>query len=149
MKLSTTRNRLSRRAAFTLLEVLVVVAILVILATVASSAVTANLETAKKQKAQLQAAAIAKAMETYYINPSSGNQYPTSLSELITPPWGGSSLLNDPQSDLIDPWGGQFQIQQAASNDNSIQGKPLVFTTAPDQTKISQFGIGPQQSRLQ
>lgn len=148
MKLSTTRNRLARRAAFTLLEVLVVVAILVILATVASIAVTRNLDDAKKSKAQLQAVAIARAMEQFYIRAESGNQYPTTLSELQTPPWGGSSFLNDPQNDLTDPWGQQFQIQQAPSNDGASLGKPIVWTTAPDQVKISQFGVGPA-SRLQ
>ena len=148
MKLSTTRNRLARRAAFTLLEVLVVVAILVILATVASIAVTRNLDDARKSKAQLQAAAIAKAMESYYINQNSGGQYPTTLGELQTPPWGGSSFLNDPQNDTVDPWGQQFQIQQAPSNDGATLGKPIVWTMAPDQVKISQFGQGPA-SRLQ
>lgn len=149
MKLAATpRSRATRRAAFTLLEVLVVVAILVILATIASVAVTANLEGAKKSQAQLKAAAIAKAMETYYINPNSGGAYPTQLQELVTPPWGGSSLLNDPQADLVDPWGKQFQIQQAPSNDNSVLGKPIVFTTAPDGTPISQHGVG-NLSRLQ
>lgn len=149
MKLAANpRSRAARRPGFTLLEVLVVVAILVILATVASIAVTSNLENAKKSKAQLQAAAIAKAMETYYINPNSGNQYPTTIQELVTPPWGGSSLLNDPVADITDPWGHQFQIQQAPSNDNALLGKPIVYTIAPDQVPISQHGIGPQ-SRLQ
>jgi len=148
MKLSVAANRTARRSAFTLLEVLVVVAILVILATVASIAVTRNLDDARKSKAQLQCAAIAKAMESYYINQNSGNQYPTSLQELVTPPWGGTSFLNDPQADMIDPWGQQFQIQQTQANDGSLAGKPLVFTKAPDGVPISQHGIGPQ-SRLQ
>ena len=149
MKLYTASNRsLSRRSAFTLVEILVVVAIIVILATVASVAVTANLESAKKSKAQLQATAIAKAMEIYYLNTNSGSQYPASVTELITPPWGGPSLLNDPTHDLTDPWGGQFQIQQAPSNDGSILGKPIVFTRSPDGVNISQHGVGPL-SRLQ
>jgi general secretion pathway protein G len=149
MLTASPNRRIVRRAGFTLLEVLVVVAILVILATVASVAVTRNLDDAKKSKAQLQAAAIAKAMESYYINPNSGNMYPTSPQELVTPPWGGTSFLNDPQHDMIDPWGNQFQIQQQAANDGSVQGKPMVFTHAPDGTAISQYGIGPQMSRIQ
>lgn len=143
MKLAASPNRAARRSGFTLLEVLVVVAILVILATVASIAVTRNLDDARKSKAQLQAAAIAKAMEQYYINTNSGNQYPTTMQELVTPPWGGTSFLNDPQADMTDPWGQQFQIQQAQATDNSQQGKPLVWTKAPDGIPISQHGIGP------
>jgi general secretion pathway protein G len=148
MKLAATRSHATRRAGFTLLEVLVVVAILVILATVASIAVTRYLDDAKKSQAQLKAAAIAKAMEAYYINPNSGNQYPTQIAELITPPWGGTSFLNDPQADRFDPWNKEFSIQQAQATDGSVQGKPIVFTMAPDNTPISQYGIGPA-SRLQ
>ena len=47
------RNRVTRRAAFTLLEVLVVVAILVILAGVGVVATTRYLEDARKSRAQL------------------------------------------------------------------------------------------------
>jgi len=148
MMLATPTRRVARRTAFTLLEVLVVVAILVILAGVATVATTRYLDDAKKSKAQLQAKAISVAMENYYINTNSGNQYPTTLAELVTPPWGGTSFLNDPQSDLTDPWGQQFQIQQQQANDNSLQGKPIVFTKAPDGVVISQYGIGPL-SRLQ
>ncbi|MFO0805680.1 MAG: type II secretion system protein GspG [Gemmataceae bacterium] len=148
MMLSTTPHRVARRSAFTLLEVLVVVAILVILATVASIAVTRNLDDARKSKAQLQAKAIASAMEQYYINQNSQNQYPTTLQELVTPPWGGTSFLNDPQADMTDPWGQQFQIQQSQATDGSLAGKPLVYTKAPDGVPISQHGVGPA-SRLQ
>ncbi len=148
MKLATARRKATRRAAFTLLEVLVVVAILVILAGVATVATTRYLDDAKKSKAQLQAQAIAKAMEAYYTNPNSGNNYPTQLQELVTPPWGGTSFLNDPQNDLTDPWGKPFQIQQTQATDGSIAGKPIVYTTASDGVVISQYGIGPL-SRLQ
>ena len=149
MLLSNTRRRaMRRRAAFTLLEVLVVVAILVILAGVGVVATTRYLDDAKKSKAQLQAATIYKAMEAFHLNPNSGGVYPSSLQELTNPPWGGSSFLNDPVADLTDPWNQQFQIQQSQANDNSVQGKPLVYTKAPDGVVISNFGIGPQ-SRLQ
>ena len=53
MMLATARNRATRRAAFTLLEILVVVAIVVILAGVGVVATTTYLENAKKSKAQL------------------------------------------------------------------------------------------------
>ncbi|MDB5307512.1 MAG: epsG [Gemmataceae bacterium] len=148
MMLAHARRRATRRAAFTLLEVLVVVAILVILAGVGVVATTRYLDDAKKSKAQLQASTISKAMEAYHLNPNSGGTYPQSLQELISPAWGGSSFLNDPTADLTDPWNQQFQIQQAAASDNSIQGKPIVFTKAPDGVVISQYGVGPA-SRLQ
>lgn len=142
MMLAAAPHRIARRSAFTLLEVLVVVAILVILATVASIAVTRNLDDAKKSQAQLKAAAIAKAMESYYISPSSGNTYPASMGDLVKPNWGGSSFLNDPVNDPLDPWKQQFTIEVTQSVDGSTQGKPYVHTTAPDGTAVSNFGIG-------
>ena len=121
---------------------LVVVAILVILATIASVAVTRNLDDAKKSQAHLKAKAIATAMEAYYISPNSGNTYPATIGDLVRPSWGGSSFLNDPDADRLDPWGKEFQIQQTAAADGASQGKPLVFTTSPDGVPISNHGIG-------
>lgn len=142
------RSRTLRRGGFTLLEVLVVVAIIIILATVASVAVIRNIDDAKKNSAQLKAKNLQTAMEAYYANPSSGNVYPTSWQELIQPHWGGSSFLKDPINDILDPWGQEYRIGNA-NTDGSIQGVPLVYTIAPDGTPISQFGVGPEKSRLQ
>lgn len=140
------RNRVSRRAAFTLLEVLVVVAILVILAGVGVVATTRYLEDARKSKAQLGCKGLATAVESYYLNPQSGNQYPTTLQELLSPPFGGTSLLKNGQEDLVDPWGKQYQFQFIQGQDGAQM--PLVYTTAPDGTPISQYGAGPL-SKLQ
>jgi general secretion pathway protein G len=140
------RNRVSRRAAFTLLEVLVVVAILVILAGVGVVATTRYLEDARKSKAQLGAKGLEQAVMAYYANPQSGNNYPENLNELLAPPFGGSSFLKNGQEDLIDPWGKPYQFQFITGQDGAQM--PLVYTTAPDGTPISQFGAGPL-SRLQ
>lgn len=146
MKLTTTPRRATRRAAFTLLEVLVVVAILVILASVGVVATTKYLEDAKKSKAQMQCQALAQACESYYLNPQSGNTYPTTLNDLLVP-FGGSggvqSYLKNGQADLITPWGQQvppYQLNVVQNSDGS--SIPVVMCTAPDGTQISQFGIG-------
>ncbi|HEX4607609.1 MAG TPA: prepilin-type N-terminal cleavage/methylation domain-containing protein [Urbifossiella sp.] len=143
---STALRRINRRAGFTLLEVLVVVAILVILSTVAVVATTRYLEDARKSRAQLQCRSLATAIETYYLNPQSGNQYPDNLQQLLNPPFGGTSLLKNGQDDLNDPWGGQYQVQFIQGNDGAQM--PLVHTTARDGTQISQYGAGPM-SRMQ
>ena len=135
------RNRVSRRAAFTLLEVLVVVAILVILAGVGVVATTRYLDDARKSKAQLGCKGLAAAVEAYYTNPQSGNQYPQQLAELLTPPFGGTSFLRNGEEDLVDPWGKQYQFQFIQGQDGAEM--PLVYTIAPDGTPISQFGAGP------
>jgi general secretion pathway protein G len=147
MMLATARRRIAtRRAAFTLLEVLVVVAILVILAGVGVVATTRYLEDARKNRAQLQCKSLETAVEAYRANPQSGNQYPTQLQDLLVPPFGGTSYLKNGEQDLIDPWNKQYQIQMITGADGAEL--PLVFTHAPDGTPISQFGAGPL-SRLQ
>lgn len=147
MKLSTAANRrVSGRSGFTLLEVLVVVAILVILASVGIVATTKYLEDAKKNKAQLQCQSIAEACEAYYLNPQSGNQYPSTTQELLSPPFGGQSYFKNGQADLASPWGTgpnapQFVISTYTNSDGSV--RPLVQIQALDGIMISQFGVGP------
>jgi general secretion pathway protein G len=147
MMLATTRFAPARRrSAFTLIEVLVVVAILVILATIAAVAVPKQLDEAKKSKAQLGCTTIAKAADSYAISASNplpeDQKYPNSVDDLVAPQWGGnvSSFLPDGRNSTVDPWGKQYQMRQIQNED----GTPgvLVFTTAPDNTPISQFGIG-------
>lgn len=144
MKLATVRQRAARRAGFTLLEVLVVVAILVILAGVGVVATTRYLEDARKSKAQLACRGISEAISNFITNPANTDAAPpTQPSELANPPFGGTGFLKNGQQDLIDPWGQQYQfepIQQADGSDGYI-----VFTYAKDgtSTPISQFGIGP------
>jgi general secretion pathway protein G len=138
---STALRRANRRSGFTLLEVLVVVAILVILSTVAVVATSRYLEDARKNRAQLQCKSLETVIQSYYLNPQSGNQYPESLQQLLQPPFGGTSLLKNGESDLIDPWGKPYQVQFTTGPDGAQM--PLVHTTAPDQTPISQYGVGP------
>lgn len=147
MKLATTPRRATRRAAFTLIEVLVVVAILVILAGVGIVAYMRYLEDAKKTQAQLQCKSLAEACEAYYLNSQSGNTYPTQLSELLVP-FGGTggtqSFLKNGQRDLITPWPNgptpQYVLNIVQNSDGS--SIPVVSCTAPDGTQITQYGIG-------
>jgi len=140
MMLQTARNRATRRAAFTLLEILVVVAIVVILAGVGVVATTSYLENAKKQKAQLGCKGLASAAEAYFLNPSSGGQYPQDLPSLLNLPWGGS-LLKNGQQDIVDPWNKPYTYELRTLNNG--EQVPFVHTTAPDGIQISQYGVGP------
>jgi general secretion pathway protein G len=142
MKLSTTR-RASRRAAFTLLEVLVVVAILVILASVGVVATTRYLEDARKSQAQLQCKGLSQAAEAYMIHPANtGGAQPT-LQDLATPSF-GTSFLKNGQADLNSPWptSSATYILEFRTARDGITLIPFVYITAPDGTQISQYGIG-------
>jgi len=143
MKLAVAGRRASRRAAFTLLEVLVVVAIIVILAGVGVVATTRNLEDARKSKAQLACKGIADAIEQFKMNPSNPTgDDPTQIGDLLTPPWGGTGFLKNGQQDLQSPWKGKtYEMKQITRGDGS-QGY-LVYVVADDGTPISQYGVGP------
>jgi general secretion pathway protein G len=151
MTLATLRRTTDRRrSAFTLIEVLVVVAILVILATIAAVFVPKQLNEAKKGTAVTGCVTIAKAIDSYVMSPSNPGttdqeKLPQSLEQLAVPGW-STSFLPDGHQSLIDPWGNQYQAQQSQKED----GTPylIVFTHAPDGTPISQHGAG-AKSRVQ
>ena len=150
MLLTTTRRSVTRRSAFTLLEVLVVVAILVILATVATIATTRYIEEAKKSKAQLGCKSIETAIEAYQVSASNDGQtdqarMPQDISNLYQPPFGGPSFLKDGVQNTLDPWGKPYQFEVRNRQDGTTY--ILVYTTAQDGTPISQYGIGPQNSQ--
>jgi general secretion pathway protein G len=130
----------TRRAGFTLMEVLVVVAILVILASVAIIAVPRYIDDARKNQALLRAQSLAQACESYNINPANDNGYPQSLNELLTPPFGGPSFLKNGVKDLQTPWNQPFNYEQRPRQDQTVV--PYISTNAPDGTLISNFGIG-------
>ena len=142
-------RRASRRSAFTLIEVLVVMAILVILAGIASIALFRNIEDAKKNKAVLQAQAIANALKSYMVNPANPLQQPPQggLQELAQPSMGGTSFLPNGLQDLYDPWQQMYQVKEIQGGDGNVDY--LIYTMSPkDGTPISQYGIGPQLSRI-
>jgi general secretion pathway protein G len=142
-------SRVARRAAFTLLEVLVVVAILVILASIAVIATQRYLEDAKKARAVMQAKSIHNALTAYMTNAANPYQEPPqSLYELVDPSQtiGGSSLLKNGSEDLLDPWGKEYQVLEITTDGQTKDY--CIYTIAPDGTPISQFGIGPALSKV-
>lgn len=150
MMLTTTRRSPARREAFTLIEVLVVVAILVILATIAAIYVPKQLNEAKKGTAVTGCATIAKAIDSYSMNSanpggSDEERMPPSPQSLAQPGW-ATSFLPDGSNSLVDPWGKQYQFQPSQKEDGTTY--IIVYTHAPDGTPISQHGAG-VKSRVQ
>ena len=123
-KVANRRLSFRQRRGFTLLEVLVVTAILVILAGLATFATVSYLEKAHVSEAKLKMSKIESAINAYQV--SNDGNWPTSLNDLITPP-DGRPLLVGGQAAITDPWGKPFQF--SIGQDNFGATRALVTTT--------------------
>jgi len=116
------------RGGFTLLEVLVVAAILLILAGSAAFATIRYLAEAKISQANLQMQKIEQACKTYYTL-NDGN-WPTSAQELIVPTQDGKPpLLEGGQSAITNPFTNkqQYNIDQEVDSVGAL--RVVVWTT--------------------
>src|SRR5262245_24972404 len=108
------------RAGFTLMEVLVVVAILVILAGVGSVAVFGYLEESKAKTARIQIKTLEDAVSNYKLN---HGDFPASLEILTRSEDGRPATLEANQ--VMDPWGREYGYEPA---NLSATGKPLIYS---------------------
>ena len=118
------RNRsqfVSRRSAFTLLEILVVVAIILVLASVATVAVLQVQKENKSDIAKINANSLSVILRTYMLK-NDGNP-PQNIQDLLRYVDGG-----DPAR-LNDPWGQPYQI---GVSDNGGVTSYYIFTTHPE-----------------
>jgi len=122
MILQPRSRSVSRRSAFTLLEVLVVVAIILVLASVATVAVLNIQKENKADAAKINAMNLEKAMKAYMIK-NDGNP-PNSIQDILRYVDG-----NDPNK-LIDPWGNQYQIGSADNGTGTMSY--YIWTTNPE-----------------
>jgi general secretion pathway protein G len=125
--------RTRQRLGFTLMEVLVVAAIIVILAGVGGVVYSNYLDKARVDKARIDVKSLADAVEAYKIN---YGDYPESLAILCErQPDGHAAVLE--VGALQDPWGKQYAYE--ATNRNQLTGKPRISTTAPDGAPIANW----------
>ena len=104
-------NMRRRRDGFTLMEVLLVLIILVVLASLSVGIFTGTRKKANEQAARAQIGALETPIDTFHMH---CNQYPGSLSDLRQSPsdtaiassWGGPYLK---KAVGADPWGNQYQ----------------------------------------
>ncbi len=114
------------RPGFTLLEVLVVVAILVILASVAGIAVFSFLDDAKVNKAKLDMTALEKTYKAMAI------QFPDEVNPNTFNVGMLASKMEQGQNALLDPWGRQYQHRFVQSSDTGEMR--IQFFTINDKT---------------
>jgi general secretion pathway protein G len=125
--------RVASRSAFTLLEVLIVVAILVVLAGVSSLYVFRYLEESKRDRAKADLQTLTTACQSYRIK---AGDFPPSLHALLQPPQGGLPYLESAEH-ILDPWQHEYQYNAAGPNNGGL--KPDIWTTAPDGTQIGNW----------
>ena len=120
------------RPAFTLVEVLVVMVILVIIAGAATFAVFGNLEKARVEEAKIKAQKIEQAALSYY---ALNNDYPADPSLLINPGADGSApFLVGGQPAILDPWGQPYTMQ--VSQDNFGSTRVIVISSGNGKKQI-------------
>lgn len=113
--------RSTRRSAFTLMEVLVVVAIIFILASVSTVVVFRYLGESQEKIAKTAIKNIETACEAYKL---STGEYPQSLDLLTQPLNNKPAALED--AALIDPWQRPYQYDPASRNPKT--GRPRIFS---------------------
>ena len=119
-------SRRPLRRAFTLMEMLVVVAIIVMLAGIGGYYFVQSYEDSKRSAAKVQVKVLTEAAEAYYLSNSS---YPPSLQALLVQdPQGGGPYLKT-QEALIDPWKNPYQYNPSGPNNSGRQ--PDIWANSP------------------
>ncbi len=106
------RRRTSGRRGFTLAELMVVIVIIGLLATLVVPSVIKRLFTAQAGKAKADIVSIAQAVEGYMIE--NNGRFPESLEELVTPDPNGLTYL-DRETVPRDPWGNEYIYEPPAT----------------------------------
>jgi general secretion pathway protein G len=114
------------RGGFTLMEMLVVVAILVVLAGVAVPIYMNYLENAKKDRAKVDCKTLATAVEAFKLR---YGDYPPALATLTQLQPNGDPPTLEPAA-LLDPWGHEYQYAPVGQH-NAAYGKPDVWSLGP------------------
>ncbi|MBF6567335.1 MAG: type II secretion system major pseudopilin GspG [Candidatus Binataceae bacterium] len=110
------QRRRGYQEGFTLIEIMVVILILGLLATIVVQSLRGATDKAKRTKAQADIAEFKTALDRYYLDNGS---YPTSdqgLQALVTPPTSGNIPTNYEEGGYIeriptDPWGHDYYYQ--------------------------------------
>lgn len=120
------RRNTPRKRGFTLVELMVVIAIIGLLATVVTVSVITKMEEANVGKVRADMKGLKDAMKLFKINMG---YWPRSINDLFNAPanagrrWKGPYLDDQPR----DPWGGEYTLRPQSGNRG-----PIVVTLGAD-----------------
>lgn len=117
------RQERRNRRAFTLMEVLIVVAIVVAMAAVGGFFVIRYLTTGYESTARAQISVLTKAAKSYALE--NNGAYPQSLQELVE-----KGYLESYKA-LVSPWGENYPYQYDPSGSKNGGRKPDIFVMTP------------------
>jgi general secretion pathway protein G len=134
-------ERCRERRGFTLMEVLLVLAILVILFSTAVGIYTGVQASSEINAAKVQIGAIESAVDRYR---ASAREYPTAIEDLNQQPahlspnrWAGPHIEEIPN----DPWGNPYQYAYPGTQ-NAQFDKPDIWSWGPDRQSGTEDDIG-------
>lgn len=107
---------LDRRGAFTLIELLAVISIIVILIGLVTPALHKAREAARKQKARAMVSSLEVAINMYYTDLG---RYPGGLDKLVNPPDNYGPYMDNKDFEgakFMDPWGKEYKYRQPGSH---------------------------------
>jgi general secretion pathway protein G len=122
-----------RRSAFTLMEMLIVVAIIVMLAGLGGYYIMGQYQESRVSTAKYKAMQISQAVKNFYID---HDRYPENIAQLLQKSELGKGPYLTKQDDILDPWGAQYQYDPQGTKNSEVAAQgviiPDVFTTTPD-----------------
>ena len=110
------------RAGFTLVELLVVVAIIGILGTIAIQNVKAHIDKTNVTAAKATVQSVSEAVTSYYI---AKKKMPTSLNQLVEGSDDDPPILEGGEGALLDPWDNELKYEQKGK-------RYVVISAGPD-----------------
>jgi general secretion pathway protein G len=123
-RLQARRGHKNGKEGFSLAELMVVIVILGLLATLVVPEVVGALRRAFGGKLKADIMAISSALDDYAI--SNAGSYPDSLEALVTPDENNVTYLKQ-KSVPLDPWGNEYLYEQPTGG-----GEPRVYTLGKD-----------------
>lgn len=139
------RNRIQKRddrqrRGFTLVEMLVVLAILVLLISMVGPRILGSKQKADINAAKTQMGMLMAALETYVVDMRDYPETETGLNALIEDPseeeegkkskWGGPYIKKSQIPK--DPWGNEYQYEYPGTHSSSKRKEPEIWSMGPD-----------------